>query len=192
MAYEGQCGTCENFEESGSNQPYDYKHNADTVKGYCSWYQCYYYPDDSCRDHYKERKEPSTCYITTIVCNRMGMADDCVELETLRKFRHDVLQKDEKYKPILFEYDTVGPKIASRLQQEDMDMVQRMFTSFIQPIVGYLQKGQNEEAIRRYVMMTKSLEDYYGFVPSRTVCDGYDYTQGGHGKVACKSTKKEG
>ena len=160
------------------------------MKGYCTWYHCYYYPDDSCNSHYKERKEPSSCYITTIVCNRLGYRDDCIALDVLRSFREDVLQKDEQYKPILFEYDTVGPLIAQKLESEDITLVQRIFSFFLHPIVEMIQNGKKEEAIERYSTMTKSLEDYYGFHPE-PVSENYDYTQGGHGKVAVKGNKKE-
>ena len=128
MAYEGKCGSCANFEEAKGNQLYD-TGNSCYVKGFCTWYRSYYYPDDSCVSHYKSRPSSSNCYITTLVCNRLGKEDNCEELETLRKFRNDVLQEDEKYASILFEYDTVGPQIAKELCTEDQTIINKIFNT---------------------------------------------------------------
>lgn len=185
MAYEGHCGTCVNFEET-NGQPYD-KRNADYIKGYCIWYRSCYYPTDSCSSHYEARKTSSTdCYITTIVCNRLGYDDTCDSLEVLRNFRNEVLQKDEKYKEILYEYDTVGPEIASNLVGENLSIIQKIYQSFICPIVSFIKENQYETAIQKYIQMTQNLQNYYACSSSKKVPNEYDYQNGGHGKVLFK------
>ena len=186
MAYEGRCGTCGNFEDN-KGEKYD-KNNPDYVKGYCNWYGCYYYPDDSCEDHYRKRESSSDggCYITTMICNKMGLQDDCDALNTLRGFRDNVLQKNQKYKELLFEYDVVGPKISECLQEEKKPFVEEIYHSFIMPIVTMIKNGQNEEAVQKYVTMTKSLKDYYAIDSEVNVPVHYDYTVGGHGYLKTK------
>lgn len=180
MAYVGQCGTCIYFEDMHGN-PYD-KTNADYVKGFCTWFRASYYPDDHCDSHYRSRgSSGSNCYITTMICNILGQEDTCEALETLRSFRNDVLQKDENYAPILHEYDTVGPKIAEKLSTEDKDFVQNIYDCFIVSIVSYIQQEKKEEAISKYVEMTKSLEDCYGISYDNKMPLVYDYKNGGHG-----------
>ena len=112
MAYEGHCGSCGNF-EGKDGKPYN-KQNPNYIKGFCNWYRAFYYPDDKCESHYRPRggNPGGGCYITTMICDVLGKEDTCEALEVLRSFRNDVLQKDEKYAPILYEYDVVGPKIA--------------------------------------------------------------------------------
>lgn len=182
MEYENCCGSCINFMEADGNHLYDEKTNASYVKGYCTWYQVYYYPDDKCSAHYEEKKEStSACYITTIVCDRMGFKDDCFELETLRNFRRDVLQKNEQYKSLLFEYDAVGPLIAKKLQTEDLSLIRKTFYCFLRPIVQCIVDHKNEEAIQKYRSMTCAFADYYAIPIISKVPGGYDYSVGGHG-----------
>ena len=182
MAYEGKCGSCGNFEEPKGKQLYSTS-NPYYKKGYCNWYKVYYYPDDSCPKHYRSRSSSgNNCYITTIVCNVLGKEDDCEELNTLRQFRGEVLQKDEQYKDILFEYDTVGPKIAFELSKEDKEVVEKIYRGFIKPIVSLVKEKKYDEAIIKYTTLTKSLEDYYGIEYNHNIPQNYDYKNGGHGK----------
>lgn len=60
---------------------------------------------------YTKSKE-SGCYLTTMLCTILGLPDDNMYLESIRKFRKNILQKDMKYRYLLIEYDIVGPKIA--------------------------------------------------------------------------------
>ena len=182
MAYDKQCGSCDNFEDAKKKVPYD-KSNPNYVKGFCNWYRCFYYPDDSCDNHYRPRGYTKDCYITTILCDRLGFDDDCDTLNTLRDFRNHILQKDEKYKPILFEYDTVGPKIAKELEMEDIEIVEGLYNGFIVPIVNNIKNNHYNDAIVDYTTMTKCLEETYGFDYTLEVPNNYDYKNGGHGKV---------
>ena len=179
MAYDNQCGTCIDFYDG--NKPYDTRYSN---KGYCERYKHYYWPDDSC-DYYKDRRTyvPSACYITTMVCGRLGMDDKCDVLETLRSFRGEVLQKDEKYKDILYEYDTVGPEIAKNLMTEDINVIESLYKTYLTKIVGLIKLHQYDNAINRYVSMTKFLEEYYGISYDGNVSANYDYSKGGHGKL---------
>ena len=177
MAYEGQCGSCGYFEMNDGNP---------SLKGHCSWYKTYYYPNETCGHYRKKGSASGGCYLTTILCHRLGKSDDCDELNTLRKFRNEVLQKDEKYQELLFEYDTVGPKIAKELEKEDITIVQGLFSKFVQPVVRFIKENKCEEAISRYRTMTKSLEDYYCLSLDTCITKDYDYSKGGHGKVLVK------
>lgn len=182
MLYEGQCGSCLNFEDASSNSLFD-NTNANYVKGYCTWYGTYYYPDESCSSHYKPNiSSSSNCYITTILCHRLGLNDNCGELETLRNFRKKVLQKDDHYKELLFEYDAVGPVISKKLEKEDMIIVRGLYLSYIKPAVSLLKEGNQEEAVERYTEMTKLLKSFYQIEVDEKIPEDYDYSHGGHGK----------
>ena len=154
-------------------------------KGHCIVLKAVYYPDDNICSYYqnKEKFVPGGgCFITTIVCRMLGFDNNCGVLNTLRDFRNNVMQKDKKYKGILYEYDTVGPEIAEQLEAEgDMELVNAMYNFYIQPTARLIEEGKKEEAIARYTEMTKSLEDYYGLEFDGIVPNDYDYTKGGHG-----------
>ena len=181
MAYEGKCGSCANFEEEKGNSLYSTS-NKYYIKGYCTWYRAFYYPDDSCSDHYRSRTGSGNgCFITTMVCDVLGLADDCEVMQTLRKFRGDVLQKDEQYRDILFEYDTVGPKIAKELRDEDIGFVTAIYNIFLRPIVSLIKRNKKAEAIDNYTNMTRLLENFYSISLDDDFSEDYDYQNGGHG-----------
>ena len=172
MAYENQCGSCVYFESNGDS------------KGYCSYIRSYYYPGDKTCVHYS--KGNSGCYITTIVCDILELPDDCGLLETLRNFRSNVLQKEPKYKKVLYEYDVVGPQIAKCLmedyiEKEDKEMANGLLNCFILPTVDRIKEGRNTEAVKIYTQLTEVLIDTYGIERVKEVPNDYDYTKGGHG-----------
>jgi len=172
MAYDNQCGSCVYFESNGDS------------KGYCSYIKSYYYPGDKICTHYS--KGNSGCYITTIVCDLMGLKDNCGILETLRGFRNNVMQKDPKYKETLYEYDIVGPQIAKYLMEdygksEDKEEIIGLFNFFILPTVRYINEKNYPEAVDRYTKLTEALIDKYGIERVQEVPNDYDYTNGGHG-----------
>ena len=136
----------------------------------------------------RRRKENSNsgCYLTTLVCEMLGFDDKCDVLETLRSFRGNFLQKDSKYKELLFEYDTVGPKIAKAIREdEDYELINGMYNFYILPVVDEVKEKKYDSAVDKYVKMTRSLEDYYGIKFDGKVPENYDYKKGGHGKVLC-------
>ena len=67
MSYEDKCGKCENYSFKGDNS-----------KGYCSWYKTYYYPDDSCPHQKNKYEAQQGCYLTTIICNKLGYSDKTI------------------------------------------------------------------------------------------------------------------
>lgn len=181
MKYDGRCGSCANFEEERGNSLYS-SSNPSYVKGYCTWYRSFYYPDDSCSAHYRSRtSDGGGCFITTIVCDILGLPDDCEVMETLRSFRGEVLQKDERYRDILFEYDTLGPMIAKEIRNEDVGFAAALYNVFLKPITSLIKKNKNEEAIQNYKNMTHLLEDFYCISLEDDIPRDYDYQIGGHG-----------
>lgn len=181
MAYEGKCGSCGYYEFEG-----------DAVKGYCSWYRCYYYPNDTC-EHQNQMQTQTTssssslCYITTIICDKLGLEDDCPVLNTLRDFRNNALQKNCKYFKILFEYDVIGPKIAEMIKNDsdtDKELWIQIYNFYLSATANFHRNGKTDEAVQRYEEMVVSLKEYYGIKEEITeIAKGYDASQGGHGKL---------
>lgn len=176
MTYETQCGGCTYYDFQGDN-----------YKGYCSWYKSYYYPGDSC-SHQNPRETTSGCYITTIICDVLGFADDCMVLDKLRFFRNCVMQKDPKYSSLLLEYDTVGPEIARSIKEEysknkDKEIWIQFYNFYLQPTANYIVNGDFDDAVNRYQEMVVSLKDYFGLKDYNPTVSNYDYTKGGHGRV---------
>jgi hypothetical protein len=182
MAYETQCGGC-----------IEYDYQGDNVKGYCSYYKCYYYPGDGC-SHQRPRESSSSCYITTIICDVLGFSDDAGILNTLRGFRDNVMQKDSKYFKTLLEYDVVGPVIAKFIKEEynnthDDEMWIQFYNFYLSPTANLIKEEKYDEAVLRYKEMVESLKDYYGIEKEVNIIEDYDMSKGGHGKV--KFLKKQ-
>lgn len=96
----------------------------DRTKAYCSAYRKYYNPNSkACSRYfeYDENRRPSTgCYLTTIICNILGMEDHGESLECLRNFRDNYMLNHPELYPMLIEYDLIGPKIAEHISEDTL------------------------------------------------------------------------
>lgn len=184
MSYINKCGDCEYFEMPRNKYE----------KGYCDYYRFYCYPEESC-DHYKSMTNVSTCYITTMVCNVLGLPDDCEVLSNLRSFRHNILQQNINYIPILMEYDTTGPLIAEAIQKEynqskNKTICQEMYNKFLVPTSTMIINKNYQQAIQNYMNMVLMLKEYYCIENSRLIVPNYDNSIGGHGIIYKKSLNR--
>ena len=172
----GQCGNCQEFE---------FKNKLE--KGYCNWYKCYYFADDTCKHQKDNEKERSGCYITTIICNKLGFADDCNVMTSMRKLRDNIMQPNEKYHLLLAEYDIVGPIIANAINQDqdtERTLWENIYDHYLSQTAQYTEAGQDEKAINKYTEMVTALKNYYSIYEDVTeLPKNYNISQSGHGKV---------
>ena len=143
-----------------------------------------------------------------MVCNILGYPDNCDVLNTLREFRNKVLNNDKKYSELLFQYDSVGPMIADRIQASNTDyrkhgyypvhsimgeylqscdktFIRGIYDSFLLPIVAFIKNGYQEKAVSQYIKMTQFLQECYEIDFDEKMPSNYDYQRGGHGMVIC-------
>ena len=171
---EDRCANCTEHEDTNNSW-----------KIYCKVYKQYFDKTETCQyqQRIKRSEDSENCYITTIVCGLLGFDDKCNILETLREFRK-IMQHNPQYKGILFEYDTLGPKIAAYINDDkDYELANGMLNFYILPIVGLIRNEEYDVAVKKYITMTKSLENYYGINEDTIIPDNYDQKNGGHGKV---------
>ena len=126
------------------------------------------------------------CFITTIVCNTLGMEDNVSYLETLRSFRNNILQKNDEYKDILATYDVVGPIISCNLvhDRDRLQICKNLFYLGILNVCKFLENGEQDKAIELYTDMTNLLIQGYGITETYD-CDylnNMDMSKAGHGK----------
>ena len=131
------------------------------------------------------------CYLTTILCNILGMSDNNIYLETMRNFRKNILQKDEKYKTLLAEYDIVGPAIAEALANDPLkEAIAKIYlNNFIIPITEFINNKENERAVDKYYQMTNNLKTFYGlnnYNVSVEQINNANIEKSGHGKYIQK------
>lgn len=126
------------------------------------------------------------CYLTTMLCNILKMPDNNIYLETMRNFRNEILQKDEKYKSILIEYDIIGPKIATALNNDPQKelVAKEYFNAYIPGIIYCINNKNYKDAIFFYQTMTNLLKSFYGLrhINATTLeIENADIKESGHG-----------
>jgi hypothetical protein len=141
----------------------------DKSKAWCSARREYYNPNDrACSNHFQndEYRNPSNtgCYLTTIVCDNLGYADDCKVLNTLRDFRENIMKKNEKYQSLLYEYDIVGPMIADNIRNslKPIDLSKFLYESYILNVEKAIEEEKYDLAVIIYSYMVGKLKQAFG------------------------------
>ena len=133
----------------------------------------------------------SGCFITTVTCEILGNPDDSQVMNDLRRFRDEVLQKDEKYYEILKEYDVVGPELADCIRNDkDREMMAKgLYENALLPIRKLILNNEYDKAVEKYYIMTLMLVSYYGLKHEYNSAKDQDYgcqefhpDMAGHGK----------
>ena len=139
----------------------------------------------------KDHANSGGCYLTTMLCNILGMPDNNIYLETMRDFRKNILQNDKKYKKLLVEYDIVGPKIAQYLSIDSLKIkiAQNYLNKYIIPITNLINEKNYNMAVNIYIYMTNSLSFLYSLnhiAISDIEINQADIKQSGHGVYKIK------
>ena len=143
-------------------------------------------------EKYSENQSKDGCYLTTIMCKILKMPDNNPFLNTMRNFRSNVLQKNNKYKNILIEYDVIGPEIALNILNDPMRVkisVDCMY-NYIKPIIKNINEEKYELAISKYINMTNMLKNLYNVntTLSLDTINNADINNSGHGKYIIKKS----
>lgn len=143
-------------------------------------------------EEYKKEHESGSCFITTAVVHILKKTDDCQELTVLRKFRKEVLQKDEQYRDILLRYDTVGPVLARALANDEnrLQVAIDLYNIYIRGCVQYIESGDIANAVVFYKEMVENMMLKYmtfsEFIPLKAR-ENYAQDAGGHGAIKFKN-----
>lgn len=152
----GTCGSCKYYEYEGAYS-----------KGYCNYYRCYYYPDDSCRywtDNGTFSSAHTGCFITSACCGYKGLPDDCDELKILRRFRDTYLQDKAYGKELIQLYYKDAPEIVKKINSSDQKnkIYENIYVEILK-IVNLIKLEKFEDAVVLYALMVYKLsqENYY-------------------------------
>ena len=133
----------------------------------------------------KDNSGSPGCYLTTMMCSILKMSDNNPFINNMRNFRNNVLQKDEKYKDLLVEYDIVGPIIATNLSNDPLkyQIAANGFFKYIKPITILIKEKKNNEAINLYTEMTNKLKSFYNINTTVDIntMNNADIMRSGHG-----------
>jgi len=95
---------------------------------------------------------PTTgCFLTEATCGRMGLADDCFELSTLRKLRDGVLARSAEGRAEIGEYYALAPLVMQQLAPRwtTADWA-RLYGRLILPCALLARLGFHQTALNRY------------------------------------------
>lgn len=133
---------------------------------WCNEYRKYIDKNDhACSSYFvynENMRRTSGCYITTMVCDIMGMDDNSIYLEKLRSLR-DFMKLDKEYQKLLVEYDIVGPMICQSLEKDPFKKFKSYMAleMYIKPVYELLNQGKYSEAIEKYQLMTDEFRNFY-------------------------------
>lgn len=101
------------------------------------------------------------CYLTTAMCDVLGKADNCFELDTLRAFRSNYMRRTTEGQQLLREYDLISPPIAEKLliSKSKNLIAEKMLNDYINPAIELIEKGENLLAVEKYKEMVYFVED---------------------------------
>jgi hypothetical protein len=100
------------------------------------------------------------CYISTAVCESMGLPDDCDELQTLRWFRDQVMNSTVDGQRDVASYYANAPRIVAAIDSKtDAAMRYRhLYQQTIRPAVAAVHQGNTSKAYSLYRQMVLELE----------------------------------
>ncbi|MBQ3393841.1 MAG: hypothetical protein IJG64_01650 [Oscillospiraceae bacterium] len=110
----------------------------------------------------KESSDDS-CFLTTACVSSRGLADDCYELATLRRYRDTYLNDREGGNLDIDEYYSLAPQIVHAIDRlPDRDRIwSKVYEELISTCVRLIEEGKNEEAYRTYKRYTHRLWNTY-------------------------------
>lgn len=103
--------------------------------------------------------ENSGCYLTTACVAARGLSDTCIELQTLRAFRDDVLAHRPGGQKDIEEYYQLAPHIVEAINQrpDAVEIWGCVYDELVETCVHLIQEGHNNEAYQRYKEYTYAL-----------------------------------
>ena len=174
-------------------EPKGEKRNDDHYYRYCRGE--YNYRD--CTYYKSVHGSSGGCFITTVLCNILGLPDNHETLNTLRSFRDNVLKKDKSYKEILMIYDGIGPYVADKLINDEKkhEKAKELYELSLKPIIEEVKNKNYNRAVKHYLYMTLYLISEYNLRDTYNALKDIDFgfmnfnqDKAGHGRKLSRGT----
>jgi len=99
------------------------------------------------------------CFITTAVCEFLGLPDDNAFLNAFRRFRDEYM--GGKHSEELKEYYALADKLGPLIKNDDKILTQ-VLSAYLVPCFLYIKENDNEKVRSRYKQMIAFLKTVYG------------------------------
>lgn len=158
MSADWTCNDCGNYDPENTNW---------RGWGYCTERNQYYPKSDkACSNKFDHKSDyVPMCFLTTAICDMLGMDDNCYGLNVMRNFRDTILVNDSRYYPLLAEYEVVGPVISDNMYKDKhgVQVAEYYFENYIYDIIMNLSTRRDyNDAIGKYVQMVNDFKRMYG------------------------------
>ena len=106
--------------------------------------------------------QTNACFLTTATVGAIGLADDCWELSTLRRFRDSWLARQAYGQALIADYYALAPRIVERIgtRPDAQRIWRRTYLWGIVPAALAAHFGLNRLAVRLYRRMTQRLQRF--------------------------------
>ncbi|MBT3275352.1 MAG: hypothetical protein HN368_19510 [Spirochaetales bacterium] len=103
------------------------------------------------------------CFITTAVCERLDLPDDCEELTTLRNFRDRYLAKRDSMLDDIREYYKIAPLITNEIDKRENagSIYSEIYQDHIKTAVSAINSNKLEKAYFIYKNMVEQLKNRF-------------------------------
>ena len=156
------CGWCKNL------NIYD----ARGLKAYCRLKRTYYPINDricSKRNYerdltrtYDQLKEFLTYHVSTAVCTVLGMDNNSLTFQSIKKLR-DIVEASGEHKDLIALYDVYGPVIVSHIAYDSnrVEVCRDLLINYISKVAILVAEENIEDAVNLYKEMIESLYKRY-------------------------------
>lgn len=101
------------------------------------------------------------CYVTTAVCETLGLEDDCYTLQTLRKFRDEYLLKTNVGRSFVEEYYKTARTLCAKIRgrTDAQEYISRLYERFILPALLSIENDAKARAFKIYRQMIYTIRE---------------------------------
>lgn len=138
----------------------------DLAEGICScWRKTFKKSNISCAtfQQINEGFKSKPCYITTAICQSLGKADDCYELQLLRSYRDGYLSHIPGGNELIKEYYSMAPSIVKAIDivPDSYEIYARIYEDHLLPCIRLIEEDRLHEAMLKYKAMADELHKKY-------------------------------
>jgi hypothetical protein len=115
------------------------------------------YPTSSTSD------DDMDCFLTTACVHHKKLADDCIELNTLRDLRDNFILRSDEGKDLIANYEMLGPSLVQSINscENSSEIFEYMYDQLVIPSVEMVKEGKKEEAVDYYRNFVQELTTKY-------------------------------
>jgi len=112
---------------------------------------------------YKHESSSGGCFLTSACTAARGLADDCHELQTLRRFRDEWLKKQPDGILLIAHYYEIAPKIVAAIDilEDRLEVYDTIYQELVNPCVKMIECDNMQGALELYREYTLLLERKY-------------------------------